>query len=199
MNERISQILDQITALEDDLRNVFKEQQSHSSFTFIGKHIQFEHAVKQAQKQLKLGVFKWFFTVPPLNYLTAPFIYGLIFPLILLDIWVTVYQALCFPIYAIKKCKRSDYIQYDHQHLAYLNSIEKIHCLYCSYASGLIAYTLEITARTEQYFCPIKHAHKILGPHSRYKHFLDYGEAEHFHDKLLQLRLALAKEIRTDE
>jgi hypothetical protein len=54
----------------------------------------------------------------------------------------------------------------------------------------------EILARTEQYFCPIKHAHKILGTHARYNRFLDYGEAEAYEAKLEAFRVALGKEDR---
>lgn len=196
MNKRIRHILNQITSLEDDLRTALHEHEAHLHYQIHGKRIEFEQAVKKTHHQLKMGIFRWFLTVPPLNFLTAPFIYGLIIPLVLLDIWVTLYQAACFPVYAIPKCRRTDYIRYDHQQLAYLNAIEKIHCLYCSYASGLIAYTLEITARTEQYFCPIKHANKILGAHSRYAQFLGYGEADHFHAKLDKLRDSLAEEMK---
>jgi hypothetical protein len=66
--------------------------------------------------------------------------------------------------------------------------------MYCSYAVGLLAYANEIIARTEQYFCPIKHAGKILGTHARYEHFLEYGEADNYHGKLEALREELGKE-----
>lgn len=66
----------------------------------------------------------------------------------------------------------------DHQHLAYLNIIEKIGCMYYSYAVGMLAYAREITTRTEQYFGPIKHARKTLSAHERYRQFLDYGDAD---------------------
>ena len=104
------------------------------------------------------------------------------------------YQATCFPIYGIPRVRRSNYIVIDHQHLAYLNIFEKFHCIYCSYANGLLSYAREITARTEQFFCPIKHARKVLDSHSRYANFLDYGEAADFHAKLEELRTALAEE-----
>jgi hypothetical protein len=61
--------------------------------------------------------------------------------------------------------------------LAYLNTIEKVGCIYCSYANGLLALISEIAARTEQHFCPIKHAHRLARPHSRYPNFLPYGDA----------------------
>lgn len=68
--------------------------------------------------------------------------------------------------------RRADYIVLDRPQLEYLNFFEKFHCNYCSYASGLVAYVVEILARTEQYFCPIKHARRIIGTHSRYRRFL---------------------------
>jgi len=82
----------------------------------------------------------------------------------------------------------------DRQYLAYLNIIEKIDCMYCGYAVGMIAYASEILARTEQYFCPIKHARKVLSAHARYANFLGYGEADDFHDKLEKFRSELANE-----
>jgi hypothetical protein len=39
---------------------------------------------------------------------------------------------------------------------------------------------MEIGARTEQYWCPIKHALRMKGVHSRYSHFIDYGDAESY-------------------
>jgi len=74
--------------------------------------------------------------------------------------------------------------------------IERFHCTYCGYVNGLFAYAVEIAARTEQYFCPIKHARKILGTHSRYSRFLNYGESTNYHAKLEEFRVALGSEIR---
>jgi hypothetical protein len=34
-----------------------------------------------------------------------------------------------------------------------------------------------MAARTEQHFCPIKHARRDLQSHSRYAHMLPYGDA----------------------
>jgi hypothetical protein len=117
----------------------------------------------------------------------------MIIPLLMLDLCVTLYQALCFPIYRIAKVRRASYIVLDRQHLEYLNVIEKFHCTYCGYASGLVAYVYEIVARTEEYFCPIKHARRILGTHSRYPRFLDYGEAADYEARLEEYRIALGR------
>jgi hypothetical protein len=109
--------------------------------------------------------------------LTSPLMYfGVIF-FWMLDLFVTVYQAVCFPANGIPKVRRSDYLIYDRARLPYLNVIEKVGCFYCSYANGLLAYVTEITARTEQHFCPIKHHVHVTHPHSRYSHFFPYGDA----------------------
>jgi hypothetical protein len=192
----IRQILEQISALEDELQKAMEEREDQLRYRIKDHRIVFEQTVKAAHQRMKLGVFRWFATVRPQNFLTAPIIYGMIVPLALFDLCVTFYQATCFPIYGIARVRRSDYIVMDHQHLAYLNIIEKLDCMYCSYATGMIGYAREITARTEQYFCPIKHARKILSAHSRYRHYLDYGDAENFHGKLEELRTELADEIR---
>ncbi len=196
MNSRIRQIVDQISQLEDELNAALEEQRSRLRYQVEGKRVVFEQTLKEAHQRVKLGLFRWFLSVRPQNYLTMPVIYGAAIALVLFDLSVSLYQALCFPVYGIQKVKRSDYIEYDHQHLAYLNIIEKVHCLYCSYAVGMVAYTQEIIARTEQYFCPIKHARKMLNTHSRYERFLDYGDGEEFHRKLEAFRALLAEEER---
>jgi len=193
MNDRIQNLLNQMAALEDELRTVIAEQQTSVFFQIKGKRIEFERSIKQAHKRLKKGFFRWLVTNRPQNLITGPIIYGMIIPLLILDLFVSFYQAACFPIYKIAKVRRADYIVLDRQHLEYLNFIEKFHCTYCAYGTGLIAYMCEIVARTEQYFCPIKHARKILGTHARYASFLDYGEAADYEAKLEEFRIALSK------
>jgi len=201
MNNRIRQILDQIGQLEAELQTALDEQASRLRYQIEDKRIIFEQTIRAAHRHVRLGVFRWFLTVRPQNFLTMPVIYSLIVPLVLFDLCVTFYQWICFPVYGIARVRRADYIVMDHQQLAYLNIIEKVHCMYCSYAVGMLGYAREVTARTEQYFCPIKHASKILSAHSRYKDFLDYGDAENFHGKLEEFRadLAKTKDKKTDK
>jgi hypothetical protein len=193
MNEQINQILAQIAQLEEDLRSALHAQESRIFFQINGKRVEFEQSVKTAHRTLKKNVFRWLVTNRPQNLITGPIIYGMAVPMLLLDTLVTAYQWVCFPIYGITKVRRSDYIVFDRHHLGYLNFIEKFHCTYCEYGNGLMAYMVEILARTEEYFCPIKHAHKVLGTHARYKHFLDYGDATDYETNLEKYRLALGK------
>ncbi len=196
MNHRIQQILSEINALEDDLRAALNEQQHTMFFQIKGKRVEFEQSIKQAHLKLKTNFFRWLISNRPQNLITGPIIYAMVIPLLIADVFITFYQFTCFPIYGIKKVRRSDYIIFDRQHLSYLNFIEKFHCTYCAYGSGMISYVSEIVARTEQYFCPIKHARKILGTHSRYERFLDYGDANDYEQRLEQYRQALNKEAR---
>lgn len=115
--------------------------------------------------------------------LSVPLIYACAIPFALLDLSVTIYQCVCFPIYGIPNVRRRDYLIFDRGLLGYLNAIEKVGCVYCSYANGLIAYIAEIAARTEQHFCPIKHAHPLAQTHSRYGHFLPYGDAKGYRSR----------------
>lgn len=196
MNEQINHLLQKMAALEDELREAVHQQESRVFFQIKGKRIEFEHSVKQAHQKLKTGVIRWLVTDRPQNLITGPLIYGMAVPMLMLDICVSFYQWTCFPIYGIQKVRRSDYLVFDRRHLGYLNIIEKFHCTYCEYGNGLMGYMAEILARTEQYFCPIKHARKILGTHSRYQRFLAYGEADAYEKKLEEFRLALGKEVK---
>lgn len=193
MNDRIAQILAQMAGLEDELRTAVHEQEGRMFFQIKGRRVEFEHSVKAAHRKLKTNFFRWLVTNRPQNLITGPIIYGMVVPLLMLDLFVSFYQWVCFPIYGIAKVRRGDYIVYDRHQLSYLNFIEVFHCTYCEYANGLIGYLREIVARTEEYFCPIKHAHKVLGTHTRYNRFLNYGDAEAYEAKLEAFRVGLGK------
>jgi len=105
----------------------------------------------------------------------------MVLPIALLDLSLSAYQALCFPLYRISKVDRSAFIAVDRHCLAYLNAVEKLNCAFCGYANGVLAYAREVAARSEQYWCPIKHARRTLGTHARYANFLDYGDPTGFH------------------
>ena len=137
-------------------------------------------------RELKTHLVRYVLSAHPLVLLTAPVVYALIVPLALLDLAVTIYQAVCFPVYGIPKVRRRDYLVFDRYALAYLNALEKLNCAYCSYANGLIAYVREIAGRTEQYWCPIKHARRAIGAHAEYANFEDFGDAEGYRRRLEQ-------------
>jgi hypothetical protein len=60
--------------------------------------------------------------------------------------------------------------------------------MYCSYGNGVLAYTVEIAARTEHHWCSIKHARRVQNTHDRYAHFLPYGDASAYREEIGNLR-----------
>jgi hypothetical protein len=176
MNPRITELIDEIRRLESELEDILGTHTIRLRYELIGAKVKFEKSVSAAHKKLRIGTLRWLLMSNPLNVISAPIIYAMIIPFLFLDLTVSIYQQLCFPLYGIPKLKRKQFIVFDRHHLSYLNAIEKLNCMYCSYINGLVAYVREIVARTEQYWCPIKHARKILTPHRRYAHFADYGD-----------------------
>ena len=140
------------------------------------------------QRKLRRNLVAHVRSIGLLFWLTSPVIYGMIIPIALTDLFATLYQFVCFPVYGIGKVRRSDYVIIDRHQLGYLNALEKVNCLYCGYSNGVIAYTRELASRTEQYFCPIKHATPVAGAHSRYPRFAEYGDAQAYRDRLEVLR-----------
>ena len=45
----------------------------------------------------------------------------------------------------------------------------------------------EIGSRTEQFWCPIKHARKVVGAHPRYNEFAEYGDAESYREDVAKI------------
>ena len=72
--------------------------------------------------------------------------------------------------------------------LEQIKLLEKRILQYCGYANGVLAWSGEIGARTEQYWCPIKHALRMKSTHSRYRMFFDYGDAEHYRQQIETMR-----------
>jgi hypothetical protein len=150
-----------------------------------------EREMRSAQRRFRVSVPAFLRTSSLRNLVTAPLVYSLALPLVLADVWLTTYQWICFPLYRIARVPRRGYFVIDRHKLAYLNPIEKLHCTYCSYATGLIAYIREIAARTEQYWCPIKHGRRVRAPHGLYPTFVDYGDGAGYRARGSELRAAL--------
>jgi len=173
----IGSIFEKIHALEAELDAELARRAAELRFGIERGKIVFEQEVLRRHRELRVSLWAYIKRANILIVLTAPVIYSLIVPLVILDLFLFVFQAVCFPAYGIKRVKRSDYVVFDRHHLAYLNLIEKINCAFCSYANGLFAFAREIASLTEAFWCPIKHAKRLQGTHSRYKDFADFGDA----------------------
>jgi hypothetical protein len=188
MNRKIDELIEAIRTLEEELQEEFRRGREEFRFTIEARRVRFAEELILQHRRLKVGLFRYLREARLLFVLTAPVIYAGIVPLLLLDLFISLYQAVCFPVYGIPKARRGDYLVFDRDDLPYLNALEKIQCAYCSYANGLAAWFREVAARTEQYWCPIKHARRIRDAHSRYPHFFEFGDAESYRKGLERLR-----------
>ncbi len=169
-----------VKTLEKELRTVLEEKEQEFRYRWHRGKAKFEKEVLSQHRQFKHWLPAYLLHSRLLAIITAPFIYVGFIPFCLLDLFLAVYQGICFPIYGIPKVKRANYLMFDRGRLKYLNLLERLNCAYCSYANGLCAYATEVAARTEQHWCPIKHSHRLRAPHSRYSHFFDYGDARQY-------------------
>lgn len=184
----ISQLAGSIRALERQLEVALARRRVELNYRVHDDIVHFEQVVIAKHRLLRARLLSYIFGARPAMILTSPAIYALIIPLVLLDLFVVAYQAVCFPVYGIPHVRRNDYLAFDRGQLAYLNAIEKLNCAFCSYANGLLAYVREVASRTEEYWCPIKHARRVLGIHPRYGSFVDYGDADAYRHDLERLR-----------
>ncbi|MGO9135364.1 MAG: hypothetical protein ACLP8A_15135 [Methylovirgula sp.] len=184
----MQELVDGILRLQSELDSEIEKRRKSLGWDLKEHFVAFEQGIATEHRRLRTSAASYLAHSPPSITLTTPIIYSLIVPFVILDGWISLYQAICFRAYRIARVRRSDYMVFDRQHLAYLNWIEALNCLYCGYANGVIAYAREIGSRTEQYWCPIKHALRVTDPHLRYYQFLEYGDADGYRARLEEFR-----------
>lgn len=172
----LDELKERVERIQHELEETIAERREALNFTIRNRRAVFEREVLDRHRKARMTIMRYIAGARPAVILTAPVIYSLIVPFVILDLAVTAYQAICFPAYGLQKVRRADFIIFDRHRLAYLNGIEKLNCLYCSYVNGLIAYVREIAARTESRWCPIKHARTAPGTHPVHGGFADYGD-----------------------
>ena len=185
---KIQEIIEEIKRLEKELLVEIQNKEDEFFYKIQGKKVLFKEETKKYQKTLVTKVPTYLLNASFLNILTVPIIWSCLIPAVVLDATASLYQCICFKIYKIPEVKRSEYVVIDRHSLGYLNLVEKINCMYCGYFNGLLAYVQEIAARTEQYWCPIKHARKLAVMHSRYHKFLAYGDCQDYQKRFEELR-----------
>jgi len=184
MPTQLDTLTEKLRGIEAEIEVEMSKRREQLRFRLENKKIVFAQEVLRLHREIKTRLSRYIFDAHPLVILVTPVIYALIVPIALLDLATMAYQAICFPVYGIPKVRRRDYLVFDRHHLAYLNAVEKINCAYCSYANGVASFFREVAARTEVYWCPIKHARRVLGPHPHYQGFADFGDAEGFRAKI---------------
>lgn len=184
MTPNIEELIARIRALQDEVEQQYAQLRAE----YARRREALAERFLELQRSQKIGLWRYLRESRLSVLLTAPLIYSGWPVFALLDLFVSLYQAACFPAYGIPKVRRRDYLTFDRSDLPYLNAIEKFNCLYCSYGNGVLAYAREIAARTEQYWCPIKHARRVRDAHERYPAFFEHGDAEAYRQGLERLR-----------
>lgn len=188
MDSRLDDLLTKLKSLEDEFEREVEARRARFHYQLSHGRVVFEAEARKEHQRLRIGTLRFLRNSPVGTLLIAPFVYGVVIPLLVLDLAVWLFQAVCFRVWNIAPVRRSDYIVLDRYQLGYLNGVQKLNCVYCGYANGLVAYVREVAARTEQYWCPIKHAVRTRNPHARYRAFVEYGDAESYRQRLRQLR-----------
>lgn len=178
MDNEIVRLRAEIAGLQDKLRDLEDREPSEQTSKPDLDRMFFDDATVAQHKAQRSPTIPYMLNLPIGAHVSSPFVYGMVFPIVFLDICLFIYQAVCFRLWKVARVRREDYVVIDRHHLAYLNGIEKLNCVYCGYANGIFAFAHEIAARTEQFWCPIKHATKTAQPHSQYADFLEFGDAE---------------------
>ncbi len=191
MNSHLNEILEEIRELEKRVQAEMIKKEEELKYRVSEGKVIFEREILELHRKIASSLFFYIVKAPLLTVLSAPVIYAMIVPALLMDLGLWIYQAVCFPVYGIPKVKRSDHIVLDRHYLKYLNFLERLNCDYCSYFNGLSSYAMEIAARTEQYWCPIKHASGKAQRHSKAHLFVDYGDADAYRTRLNELRRQL--------
>lgn len=192
LDELIGRLQQLQRELEQDIDQLLAEKRQQFRYSLRKGRVRFEREMRRLQRRQKIGLWRYLRDAKLRHLLSAPIIYSVFPAFVLLDLMVSLYQWSCFPLYGIPRVKRSRHVAIDRHQLAYLNLIEKVNCVYCGYGNGVIEYAREISARTEQYWCPIKHARRTADPHRYQDRFADYGDADAYQRELKRLR----REIR---
>lgn len=187
-NHRLDELLREIKELEAKIQEEMRRKEEQLQYEVRRRKVVFKKEIADLHRKLSRSILPYIFESSPLTILSAPVIYAMIVPTLLLDLGIFLYQAICFAVYGIPRVRRADYVILDRHHLKYLNVIERFNCDFCSYFNGLVAYAAEVGARTEQYWCPIKHARGSRTRHSRSHLFMDFGDAEAYRAQLESIR-----------
>lgn len=185
---KIDDILARIEQLEQELKEELSKAEDEFLYTVRDRKVFFSREIREYHRKLAQKWSDYVYDSGLMIVLTIPIIWLALIPAALLDAAICLYQLVCFPVYGIPRVKRSDYVIMDRHKLRYLNWIEKLNCAYCSYFNGLLGFITEVAARTEQYWCPVRHARPMKAVHSRYRHFFGYGDAQAYRKGLAEVR-----------
>jgi len=118
VRDEITHLAVSIRALERQLEVALAKRRVELNYEVHDGVIRFEQVIVARHRLLKERLLNYVMGARLTMILSAPAIYALIIPLVLLDLFVWVYQVACFPVYGIPRVRRGDYLAFDRQQLA---------------------------------------------------------------------------------
>lgn len=195
----ISKLMDEMRGIQEQLERRFDSARETFRYSVENGRVRISREVQELQRRYRVSSLRYLLGARLTSMLTVPVIYSVLLPILIIDLSFSLFQHTCFRVYGVPIVVRRRYLVNDRHKLAYLNTIEKVNCSYCGYANGVMAYAREIISRTEQHWCPIRHARHVPDAHKRYPRFFPYGDAISWHEKLQDKRQELLDELTTDK
>ncbi|HEV8391066.1 MAG TPA: hypothetical protein VGQ35_14545 [Dongiaceae bacterium] len=105
MSPQIALLIERIKSLEAELDAELAKRRAGLRIGIEHGRIVFEQELLRRHRELQVKLASYLLNARPLVILTAPVIYSLIVPFVLLDLFIMLYQAVCFPVYGIPRCR----------------------------------------------------------------------------------------------
>ena len=106
MNDRLQELLNKIKQLETELLEEIQKKEKEYFYEIRDKKIHFKKEIKKKNKLLVKKIRRYLGDAPLMNIITAPVIWSCLLPALFLDLVVSLYQMICFPVYSIPKVKQ---------------------------------------------------------------------------------------------
>lgn len=120
--------------------------------------------------------------------ISSPFIYGMFFPIVFIDISARIYQRVCFPIYGIKLVDRRKFVRLGGRGKGMVTLWDYMNCSYCGYANGVALFIREVLAQTERYWCPLRYTNlKNFVEPTHHAEFVDDNRPKELLKKIRQV------------
>ncbi len=125
---------------------------------------------------------------------SAPFIYGMLVPVLFLHFCLEIYHQVAFRLYGISLVNTREYFLCSVSKPRGKSIFTQFNCWYCSYFRNILNYSKEIAAQTELYWCPIKE-NSTISDHSEYHHFMEQTEANVSDEEFSKKRIIIREKV----
>jgi hypothetical protein len=96
MTSQLAVLMEKMRSVEAEIEAELAKRQEALRFRFESDRIVFEEEAQRIHRAIKTRISRYLLDANPLIVLTAPVIYSVLIPILLLDIFVIAYEAICF-------------------------------------------------------------------------------------------------------